>query len=73
MKSPDDPGKTALRITSIELPDLARLLSKSTGKSVSVAALQQDLDAGAPANPDGTVNLVHYAAWLVKEVADRGN
>jgi hypothetical protein len=29
--------------------------------------LEADRAAGAPANPDGTVNLVHYAAWLVKE------
>ena len=27
-----------------------------------------DVDAGAPANADGTLNLVHYAAWLVKEI-----
>jgi hypothetical protein len=23
-----------------------------------------DIADGAPTNPDGTVNLVHYAAWL---------
>jgi hypothetical protein len=23
-----------------------------------------DIRDGAPTNPDGTVNLVHYAAWL---------
>jgi len=26
--------------------------------------VEKDLDAGAPTNPDGTINLVHYAAWL---------
>mgnify|MGYP006307374949 CR=1 FL=1 len=26
--------------------------------------LEADLAAGAPTNPDGTLNLVHYAAWL---------
>jgi hypothetical protein len=30
--------------------------------------LRADIDAGAPANADGTINLVHYAAWLVKEM-----
>jgi hypothetical protein len=34
--------------------------------------LQSDLlAAGAPANADGTINLVHYAAWLVREMASR--
>ena len=26
--------------------------------------VEEDLEAGAPRNPDGTINLVHYAAWL---------
>ena len=30
------------------------------------------LDAGAPANPNGTINLVWYGAWLVREMASRG-
>jgi hypothetical protein len=33
--------------------------------------LQADLDAGAPANADGSINLVHYAAWLVREMGSR--
>ena len=31
--------------------------------------LRVDLDAGAPVSADGTINLVHYTAWLVKEAA----
>jgi hypothetical protein len=26
--------------------------------------VEADLEASAPTNADGTVNLVHYAAWL---------
>ena len=26
--------------------------------------LEEDVEAGAPQNADGTLNLVHYAAWL---------
>ena len=36
---------------------------------ISEDTLREDLAAGAPANPDGTVNLVHYAAWLNKEMS----
>ena len=28
------------------------------------ARVQKHVDAGAPAGADGTINLVHYAAWL---------
>ena len=31
---------------------------------ISEAMLRADLDAGAPTNADGTINLIHYAAWL---------
>ena len=26
--------------------------------------IEEDLQAGVPTNADGTLNLVHYAAWL---------
>jgi hypothetical protein len=49
--------------------DLARILTTLGAMPVSVEMLQADIAAGAPTNPDGTVNLVHYASWLVKEMA----
>ena len=49
----------------------ARLLTKASGHSIAVETIQADLAAGAPANADGTINLVHYAAWLVREMAEK--
>jgi hypothetical protein len=43
---------------SIPPPDLARLLS------LAPEVIDRHLDEGAPTNGDGTMNLVHYAAWL---------
>ena len=48
-----------------------RLLTKVGGQPVTIAMLEADLAAGAPANTDGTINLVHYAAWLVREMSAR--
>ena len=47
----------------------ARVLSASGRKLVTTEMLQKDLDAGAPTNADGTINLIHFAGWLVKEMA----
>lgn len=58
---------------SLRLDDLARILSASGPRPVTVEMLQADLDDGAPANRDGTVNLVQYVAWLVKEMAHGGD
>jgi hypothetical protein len=62
---------TKLNPAALSVVDAARLLTKATGQSVTEAMLQADVAAGAPANPDGSVNLVHYAAWLVREAARR--
>ena len=46
----------------------AKLLSAAAKLRVPVDQITADLEAGAPQNPDGTMNLMHYAAWLVKEM-----
>ena len=46
----------------------ARILTASGTKPVTVGMFRNDIDAGAPTNPDGTINLVAFAAWLVKEM-----
>jgi hypothetical protein len=61
-------ARTALNPVALPLPDAARLLTTVSSQSVTVAMLEADLAAGAPRNADGTINLVHYAAWLVKEM-----
>jgi hypothetical protein len=50
------------------LADAAKLLAKVGSYAITEAMLQADVVAGAPANSDGTLNLVHYTAWLVKEL-----
>ena len=66
-----DDGKHSLSPTSLTVVDAARLLTKAGGQPVSIEMLKADLAAGAPANADGTINLVHYGAWLVREMASR--
>jgi hypothetical protein len=66
----DNPEETAqgpLNPNALTLPDAARLLSKACGQPIAEEMFQEDLASGAPANPDGTINLVHFGAWLVKE------
>lgn len=48
--------------------DLAALFAKLTGRQITAEMIQADITAGAPTNRDGSINLVHYAAWLVKEL-----
>jgi len=61
-------GGNRLDPAALTLADAARVLSAAAGRRVTVEQLQADVDAGAPVSPDGRINLVHYAAWLVREV-----
>ena len=64
----DDAPKPQLNPAAMPLRDAARLLAKVGGPSITEAMLTSDVEAGAPTNQDGTINLVHYTAWLVKEM-----
>lgn len=59
----------AMNPMALSIEDAARLLSRAGDGSVTVDMLRADVESGAPTNADGTVNLVHYAAWLVREMA----
>ena len=70
MSTDNDPGRQSgtLNPQGLRLGDLARILSASGPKPVTVEMLEADIDDGAPVNPDGTMNLVQYVAWMVKNV-----
>ena len=66
------PEPSSLNPLSLSIDELARLFSAAGNRRVSPEQIQRDLEAGAPVGRDGRVNLVHYAAWLVREVQSRG-
>ena len=66
-------GMSRLNPAALPVADAARVLTRLGGKPVSDAMLRADIAAGAPVNSDGTLNLVHYAAWLVKEMSAGGD
>lgn len=59
-----------LKITALSIDDTAKLLAHSGSRYASEDSIRKDIAAGAPANPDGTVNLITYAAWLIKKMSD---
>jgi len=64
----DDDSPKPINPAALSLADAARLLTKVGGSSIAEAMLRSDVTAGAPTNADGTLNLVHYIAWIVKEM-----
>ena len=57
-----------LRLTALTIDQTAKILSSAGGRRISDQMIRSDIEAGAPTNPDGTINLVNYTAWIVKNV-----
>ncbi len=64
----DMTGGSGRNPNALSVADAARLLAGVSGEAVTEEMIRADLDAGAPAHRDGTIGLVHYAAWLAKEM-----
>ncbi len=63
-------SKPTLNPSAVPLGDLARLMSAAGQRRIEVEMLDEDLNLGAPTNADGSFNLVAYAAWLVRQMAE---
>jgi hypothetical protein len=63
------PDAGTLRLTAVPIDQAAMLLRRSGSQRASIEDLRADLAAGAPGNPDGTINLIAYGAWLVRSLA----
>ena len=56
----------SLKLTALQPEMLVDVLRRSGSRLITIDTLAADFEAGAPRNEDGTVNLIEYAAWLVK-------
>jgi len=59
-----------LKLTALRPELLIRLLKQAGCRTISEESLAADFEAGAPRNADGTINLIHYAAWLAQQTGD---
>jgi len=62
-------GKDRVDPAALTLAQLAQLLAAAGQRPITEAMVAVDVEAGAPTNADGTINLLHYAAWMAREVA----
>jgi len=72
MSDSNAPGRNTVNPQALSLEDAARILTANGTRQVTVEILQEDIADGAPVNRDGTINLLHYVAWLVRETSRPG-
>jgi hypothetical protein len=59
--------KLPAEFSALTAAELARQLSSDGRPPVTSADIDRQVQAGAPANADGSIDLAPFAAWLVKE------
>ncbi len=57
-----------ISLVALTKEQLIELLTKVGSSTISAESLEADIAQGAPVNEDGTINLIHYAAWLIREI-----
>ena len=62
--------RNLLALTPDQVVDV---LVKSGFRSMTLELLHSDFEAGAPRNANGSVNLIHYMAWILKEINSNAN
>ena len=62
-------GNNQVDPTRLSIEQVLKLLSAAHGERIKAVKIQEDIDSGAPTNPDGTLNFVNYAAWQSAEMS----
>jgi len=57
-----------INIVALTRSQLVELLIKVGSRTFTMEILESDIANQAPVNNDGTINLIHYVAWLILEI-----
>ena len=58
-----------IKITALTPQELAKLLSAASRKAVSAADIRAIAETAGILSANGTINLIEYTAFLVREIA----
>ena len=58
---------TKYDINALQIDDLVQFLKSVGSSAASRETIEADIAAGCPVNSDGTISLLRYAAWLVRQ------
>lgn len=59
--------RRSVTINALSVEDAATAISNAYQTRITADQIKADIEAGAPTNADGTINVVAYAAWLLQE------
>jgi hypothetical protein len=54
---------------ALTVEQVSQLLIAAGSKHANVETIRRHIESGAPVSSEGKINLLHYTAWLVREVS----
>jgi hypothetical protein len=66
-----NPDANVPTLSRLSIERLVALLHAAGSTTATEDIIRADIAAGAPINEDGTVNLITYGAWLIRELGIR--
>jgi len=63
--------RAAPSLNSLTPAELAKLLAAAGSEHAAEKTIAAHIKQGAPSNPDGSLNFLHYTAWMLKELNAR--
>ena len=58
---------------ALKVSDLVAALKAAGSRTITEETVAADLADGAPSNPDGTVDMLKYAAWILMKENGHGD
>lgn len=55
--------------TALTVEQVSQLLTAAGARHADAETIRRHVASGAPLSAEGKINLVHYMAWLVREVS----
>ena len=55
-----------LNLKALPKESVVRVLKISGSRTISLEQLEKDIEAGAPVNENGTIDILAYGAWILK-------
>jgi|LakMenEpi03Aug12_release.lakeMendotaPanAssembly.Ray.scaffolds.fasta_scaffold209515_2 hypothetical protein len=68
--APAPSGDEGLNLSALTVEQMADILGKASGTTIDAALIRADVESGAPADENGRMNLLAYAAWLAKNTEE---
>ena len=57
-----------LNVPQMNKADFSQVLRHYGCRTITPEKLDEQIAAGAPVNENGTINIVNYTAWVLKEL-----